>query len=333
MSIVEMELTSAMAETVRRAIVSSSVGPHTHYEEFRRRVASSIVPVLSQALGALIELRASPRSPPILLLRGLPVEPTAMEATAESDEALRLGVTLVSEACLIAVALVLGEPFSFRQESGGRLFRAIFPREEATELDDVPFGCHRLRMHTEIAWSKARPDYVLFYWVRAHPDQRWVTSAASATDAIELIAPEHVEVLRQPRFQLGLPESLRKEIDEAYYWTDSMPLITGPSELPEVRVNFNYARSIDPRGSMALAELERALIATSEVIEGKPGDLLVLDNRRAVHARKRFVKQAEGRDRWVQQLYVVKDPWRIRECCDRFSPMVVDAMKTMQLGE
>ncbi len=39
----------------------------------------------------------------------------------------------------------------------------------------------------------------------------------------------------------------------------------------------------------------------------EPGCLLVLDNRRCVHARSDFKAYYDGRDRWLQRMAVVRD--------------------------
>jgi hypothetical protein len=39
----------------------------------------------------------------------------------------------------------------------------------------------------------------------------------------------------------------------------------------------------------------------------EPGSLLVLDNRRCVHARSVFRAVFDGRDRWLQRAAVVRD--------------------------
>ncbi len=44
----------------------------------------------------------------------------------------------------------------------------------------------------------------------------------------------------------------------------------------------------------------------------RPGDLLVLDNRRAVHARTAFTPRFDGTDRWLQRVYGFSDLWACR---------------------
>jgi hypothetical protein len=38
-----------------------------------------------------------------------------------------------------------------------------------------------------------------------------------------------------------------------------------------------------------------------------PGDLVIVDNRRAVHSRSEFEPRWDGKDRWLQRTYVSRD--------------------------
>ena len=50
-------------------------------------------------------------------------------------------------------------------------------------------------------------------------------------------------------------------------------------------------------------------------IKLKPGDLLLIDNRRVLHSRNAFQAHYDGYDRWLQRIYLLADnlSWRWRE--------------------
>ncbi len=49
----------------------------------------------------------------------------------------------------------------------------------------------------------------------------------------------------------------------------------------------------------------------------RPGELLIIDNRRAIHARSGFKAYYDGEDRWLQRIYVVRDLVTTNEEQDR----------------
>ena len=60
-----------------------------------------------------------------------------------------------------------------------------------------------------------------------------------------------------------------------------------------------------------------------------PGDLLLFDNRRVLHARTPFTARLDGTDRWLRRLYVVPDLWAARFPKDKEANVrVLDPMQT-----
>jgi L-asparagine oxygenase len=57
----------------------------------------------------------------------------------------------------------------------------------------------------------------------------------------------------------------------------------------------------------ALSALEEALIDVRVGCRLIAGDLIIIDNRVAAHARTAFRSFHDGSDRWLQRLFVVED--------------------------
>jgi L-asparagine oxygenase len=61
-----------------------------------------------------------------------------------------------------------------------------------------------------------------------------------------------------------------------------------------------------------LRELATAFEAVRRTIVLAPGDLAFVDNRLAVHGRTAFRARYDGRDRWLQRMFVQRDLRRSR---------------------
>ena len=57
----------------------------------------------------------------------------------------------------------------------------------------------------------------------------------------------------------------------------------------------------------ALAELHRVVKMVTQTVVLGDGDLLVIDNDRAVHGRTPFVPRYDGTDRWLKRALVVRE--------------------------
>jgi L-asparagine oxygenase len=88
-------------------------------------------------------------------------------------------------------------------------------------------------------------------------------------------------------------------------------VVSGPDEDPELCLDaFNTVGD----GPEAKASLDAILDALRSRLAGcamVPGDLLLVDNRRAVHARTGFVPRYDGNDRWLQRVFMIRD---VRPC-------------------
>jgi L-asparagine oxygenase len=70
--------------------------------------------------------------------------------------------------------------------------------------------------------------------------------------------------------------------------------------------------AIHPVAQQALDTLKTAL---TRVIVGwtlLPGDMIIVDNRAAAHARTGFTPRHDGEDRWLQRLFTIQDFRRTR---------------------
>ena len=63
---------------------------------------------------------------------------------------------------------------------------------------------------------------------------------------------------------------------------------------------------LDARARAALNAGKRAALAARTGVGLVAGDLLIIDNRRAVHGRSAFTPAYSGADRWLKRAYLVE---------------------------
>jgi L-asparagine oxygenase len=63
--------------------------------------------------------------------------------------------------------------------------------------------------------------------------------------------------------------------------------------------------AISTGGASALAALNEALQRCAVTVELGSGDVLLIDNRRAVHGRSAFRPAYDGSDRWIQRVLML----------------------------
>ncbi|MER0241663.1 TauD/TfdA family dioxygenase [Streptomyces sp. HSW2009] len=91
----------------------------------------------------------------------------------------------------------------------------------------------------------------------------------------------------------------------------AVSVLSGSPSDPELRYDAVYLRPLDPADQEAATALRRLGTALERSAVGHvliPGDLLVLDNRRAAHARTLFAARGDGTDRWLLRVMTCASP-------------------------
>lgn len=127
--------------------------------------------------------------------------------------------------------------------------------------------------------------------------------------ACALLTPAERAELRRPAFRTRAPQSFQHGHGEA--WSEPRPVLFGPDELPEACLNLNGARAEDSAAAAALEAFAAARQhpTVEQCIYLQPGECLLIDNRKALHGRRRFKPRFDGRDRWLQRIYTRTELW------------------------
>lgn len=232
---------------------------------------------------------------PFVVLRGMPIGEVSATPTERLHPAKPAGR---SEATLLDVAGLLGEPVGYAQELGGALVQDLYPTAGSVGRQVSTGSGVELAFHTETSFHPHRPHHLLLLCLRGDP-------AASTTlctlDAItERLSRRALEVLAQPRFRTGVDESFGGG-PGCTWTTEPMPVIADGALVYDGELTVG----IDDEADRALAEVRDAIVSAQTAVVLEAGDLLVVDNHRAVHGRSSFRARFDGTDRWLQRSFVV----------------------------
>jgi L-asparagine oxygenase len=282
-------------------------------EPFLAAVFSTLGLLPPEVLRTTFQFRSDPTASGVLLFRGMPVDqdlpPTPIDPTVLPKE------TCVSEASILLVALLLGEPVSYADEKDGVLVQNVFPIETEKQSPSNESSDTDLGFHTELAYSSrtpdrplhtVSPDFLLLLGLRAAPGADAVTTLVEARDICAALSEGSRATLRQPLFQLRAPYSFTRGSPDRP-WLDPVPLLHGTEAATTLAFDLACGvRGTTPEATDAINEL-RSVVARPELqvsVRLAAGDLLVVHNRKCAHARSRFQAAFDGTDRWLQRVYV-----------------------------
>jgi L-asparagine oxygenase len=263
--------------------------------------AAAVPRLLPRAvLQAVHRYRSGATGDDVLLVRGLLPADVDFGPTAASSTAPLAGEEVQRAALLLlGTVLLVGEPFNFRTLYGGKVVQHVVPvpTMEYTQTGESSGGT--LDWHVEDGFSEDRCDHFALLCLNG--------AGAAATDyaaARDLRLPaDVVEVLQQDRFEMWP--------DTAHVLETVTPtrtaVLSGPEHAPELCYDAHYLHPADPADSVALDALRQLREALDQVRRSRVlgrGDLLLLDNRRGVHARTPFTPRYDGTDRWLLRTMV-----------------------------
>ncbi|GAB2610777.1 clavaminate synthase family protein [Streptomyces capparidis] len=214
------------------------------------------------------------------------------------------GATVVHDLWLALVAVQVGEPVCWQTLQDGRLFNDVLPIEGQEQAQTGHSSLADLDVHVEDAFDDDRCDVLALLCLR-NPRR---TATTVATGSRLRLGEEDREVLSQPRFAIRAdPEHVRASAsgDLPPVWR---PVLFGGSR-PYLRVDPAYTATApgDDAAVRAFSRLCRHLERGLLPVRLEPGDLLLIDNYRAVHGREPFEARYDGTDRWLRKLTLTFD--------------------------
>ena len=313
-------LTITLSELEKKEILkkfSNLQSPYKYYYEQRGVALRGFISALEgENLTHFLNLKSPSKTKDCILLHNLPIE-KGLPSTPLDGKRSEAKKTFVSEWILISISLLLGSPITFKNEKKGELVHQIAPVQEnsysfSNEGSKVDF-----LLHTEVAFHKLKPHFIALHCLRGDKNDDANTFILSASDFLHDLDNQFIDALSKPNFQIELPASFLKELEnisEPDKWSDPLSIISVKSGISEVCLDLNGMKGMGAKSQRIVEQLSDILEKHSQKINVhlKAGDLIVINNRTAVHGRSKFHADFDGQDRWLQRIYIHSDIWADR---------------------
>ncbi|OLR92214.1 TauD/TfdA family dioxygenase [Actinokineospora bangkokensis] len=244
---------------------------------------------------ALVELRTR-RGVAAVVARSGPVG----EPDVPTPEHWRAAPALPEhDAHLRAVTAGLGTPTCWATLQDGRLVQDVLPIRGQEDQQTGHGSRDELTFHVEDSFSDDRCDVLALLCLR-NPDR--VPTTVATVGSLDPAGLD-VAALAGPHFHIRPdPEHLRAD--------PGLTARTRPvlEDGPRLRTDPAFTEADPGRPAAALAELHDQLARALTPIALTPGDVLLIDNRRAVHGRAPFTPRYRGADRWLRKLTTTYAP-------------------------
>jgi L-asparagine oxygenase len=271
-------------------------------------LASKHIPL--RLMDKLIRFRDRGNLDSVLLIKNLPLDPELPDTPADGRP-VEGKTTNYSEYNLFLTLMNLGQPIAYEDEKEGMIVQNICPVRGQEIKQENTSSRSFLKLHTEDGFHPFKPDYLSLICVRPDRTAKAQTLVTSVGRAIARLSPEVIDLLRKELYRIRFSSSFTPD-GAAVRYSDWMPVLEGNPEMPEMTMDNNAMESSDPMGELALASFSEALQECVSGVVMEPGEMVVLDNRMAAHGRTSFTPAYDGKDRWLQRMFIVRDLSRSR---------------------
>jgi len=223
------------------------------------------------------------------------VPPTPLVADTETD------ACPTATRALLRFADDIGRAVGYDREQNGRLIQDIFPVKSSERAQVSTSSKVMLGSHTETAFHPHKPRYVVLLCLRG--DANAATTYADVHEIVQHLSDEAVDVLQTGEFVTTVDPSFMTNGEPDARVTVT-PLTKKQSGWVLVYDELLMSGT-STRAANALAELHVAVKRATKQVVLADGDLLVIDNDRAVHGRTPFIPRYDGTDRWLKRALVV----------------------------
>lgn len=235
-----------------------------------------------------------------LLLTGLPQDDT-LPATPTSTPAPVDRPLIAGEAWLALVGGRLGLATGYQELREGTVYHDVYPSPGAHYLSSETSET-LLEFHTEMAYHRLQPRFVMLACSRADHEGKAATLVASVRNAIPRMSQEAIDVLFDSPMPCNLDVAFRGGADPSPQ--AQVAVLYGDKADPFLGYDRELLAPTDETHVRALQELSDALDAVTKEVPLRPGQLCVVDNYRTTHARTPFTPRWDGADRWLHRMYI-----------------------------
>ncbi|MFJ4677255.1 guanitoxin biosynthesis L-enduracididine beta-hydroxylase GntD [Kitasatospora sp. NPDC088783] len=274
---------------------------------------------------ALLRFRLTGRPYGGLVISNLPIDetvagptPTSYQDESDSAEARR------AAALLLLVGSLMGDPVSYLSQQGGRMVLDLFPIAGHEDQQLGSSSTVNLEWHNEDAFHPLRADWIMLLGLRNH--DRVPTTFAPVQD-VKLdeatrerlfaedfvILPDESHTASFNSATTGVtPGSKQDAAFRAIAEMNENPphtaVLSGDPDAPNVRIDPAFMpRELQGDAAEALDEIIDQIDVQLRDVVLVPGELLIVDNKRAVHGRRPFAARYDGTDRWLRRINVLAD--------------------------
>jgi L-asparagine oxygenase len=241
------------------------------------------------------------------IAQGLPYPVSMMLPKTPDNNNSKIGETTFLAYIQSILLNVVGELISYEAEGSGRLFQDVVPVKKM-ENEQTSVGSNtELEIHTEQAFSKLRPDILSLACIRG--DLLAKTYVLPVNYILENVDDDEREMLRLPLWKTGVDLSFKLNGNDFIEGDvrGPFPIISGDDEDPKLLFDQDLMFGVNEPANNLIKKIVDIYYKYRNQHNLQSGEIILIDNNRAVHGRSPFYPKYDGDDRFLIRCFAVYD--------------------------
>ena len=242
-----------------------------------------------------------------LLIRGIPMHKDLLPTTPDNN-IYKIGEQTILAKIQSLMIHCMGEMVAYEAEGYGRLFQDVVPIK-SMEKNQTSVGSNiELEIHTEQAFSKLRPEIISLACIRG--DNNAFTHILHVDKIIRNIKLQYIHLLREPCWKIGVDMSFTSNTNYEFIegtLRGPIPILTGTSKDPLLTFDQDLMKGTTPESETVIQDIVDIYYKHRVSYSLQSGEIIIIDNQRAVHGRSPFYPKYDGYDRFLVRCFATLD--------------------------
>jgi len=237
-----------------------------------------------------------------VLIKNIPIDYSEFGKTPETNNCKIGEKTLLAKIQSLFMNFI-GEMIAYEAEGYGRLFQDVVPIQSMAKEQTSVGSNTELEVHIEQAFSKLRPDILSLGCLRG--DIKALTYILPVRKIIENLTENEKQILFEPLWKTGVDLSFKLNGNDFIEGDIRGPLsiLYGKKEDPFLLFDQDLMFGLDKSSNEMLKKIVSIYCENRISHNLQPGEIILIDNRRAIHGRSSFFPKYDGNDRFLVRTF------------------------------
>ena len=205
------------------------------------------------------------------------------------------------------LASYISKLVSYEAEGYGRIFQDIVPDILMANQQSSVGSNKELEIHTEQAFSKLKPDLLSLSCIRG--DNSALTYILPINTILQYLDENDKNLLRKPLWKIGVDFSFKLNGNEFIDGNERgpIPIISGTEEDPILVFDQDLMIGITEEANEIIKKITNIYYEHRIQHCLQPGEIMIINNNKAVHGRSGFAPKYNGKDRFLIRCFGMLD--------------------------